>query len=93
MAGTTKRAIWVSHAYERPSTDRYFGLLDDKILFGDYFTGWIRAVQVNDKGKVVSNVFVGHLEKVTACRMGPDGYMYMTHLDGSLHRAMPVTSE
>lgn len=85
----TKRAVWVGQFYDHP-TDRYFGLFTNTVLFGDFFTGWVRRIEADAQGNVVSDVSVGHLTRVTSWKTGNDGYMYALTLDSRLHRATQV---
>jgi glucose/arabinose dehydrogenase len=86
----TKRAVWVGVTYEAPSVDRYFGLLDGLLLYGDFFTGWVRGVKVDEDGAIDVDRSLGHLVDVTSMRLGPDGYLYALTLDGKLHRAEQI---
>lgn len=85
----TKRAVWVGEFYDHP-TDRYFGLFTNAVLFGDFFTGWVRRIEADADGVVVSDESVGHLPRVTSWKTGNDGYMYALTLDARLHRATQV---
>lgn len=85
----TKRAIWVGEFYDHPN-DRYFGLFTNAVLFGDFFTGWVRRIEADAKGVVVSDESVGHLPRITSWKTGNDGYMYALTLDGRLHRATQI---
>jgi hypothetical protein len=89
----TKRAIWLSEIYESPSRDRYCGLMDDVVVFGDLFTGWVRALRADQSGEVTLNQSIGHLTDVTAWRTGSDGFAYVLTLDGELHRVELAPSE
>jgi hypothetical protein len=82
------RAIWVGQVYERPSTDRYRGQLSDTVIFGDLFTGSVRALRLDGEGEVVDEQAVGFLPYVTQWRTGPDGYIYVLDLAGNLHVAL-----
>ncbi|HEY6728925.1 MAG TPA: PQQ-dependent sugar dehydrogenase [Polyangiaceae bacterium] len=86
----TKRAIWVGEAYHSDQ-DRYFGLFDDAVIFGDFFTGWVRRLEVDEEGTLIGDEAVGHLTQVTSWKIGPDGYMYTTTLPGMFYRAVQVT--
>jgi len=86
----TRRAVWVGQAYHADQ-DRYYGLFDDAVIFGDFFAGWVRRLEVNDEGTVVSDRLVGHLTDVTSWKTGPDGYMYLTTFSGGFYRAKQVT--
>jgi len=85
----TKRAVWVGQFYDHP-TDRYFGLFTNAVMFGDFFTGWVRRIEADTRGNVVSDVSVGHLPDITSWKTGNDGYMYALTLDARLHRATQV---
>ncbi|HEU5073387.1 MAG TPA: PQQ-dependent sugar dehydrogenase [Polyangiaceae bacterium] len=85
-----RRAIWVGEAYHS-DRDRYYGLFDDAVIFGDFFAGWVRRLEVDDDGALIGDQLVGHLEDVTSWKTGPDGYMYLTTLPGVFHRAVQVT--
>lgn len=85
-----RRAVWVGAGYEAPSVDRYYGLLDGVVLYGDFFTGWVRGAQVDDDGALTSDRLLGHLTDVTSVKVGPDGYLYLLTLGGTLYRAEQV---
>lgn len=85
----TKRAIWVGQAYH-PERDRYYGLFTDAVVFGDFFTGWVRRLSADENGEIVSDESVGHLTRVTSWKTGNDGYMYALTLDARLNRATQV---
>jgi hypothetical protein len=86
----TKRAGWVGPVYDAPSVDRYYGLFTDRVLYGDFYTGWVRAVKASADGSAVDDRFVGHLPGVVSGRVGPDGYIYLLTHEGVLHRAKQV---
>lgn len=89
----TRRAVWVGDVYENPSAQRYYGLFDDRVIFGDFYTGWVRALRVDGEGQRVEDLPVGHLASISAWHTGPDGYMYALTLDGTLHRAVQVAAQ
>lgn len=82
-----RRAVWVGQKYEDASVDRYYGLMDGFVPFGDFFTGWVRGLRVNEATELLEDRLLGHLAKVTSMKLGPDGYWYVLTLDGKLHRA------
>lgn len=86
----TGRSVWVGDIYEAPRLDRYHGLLDGRVPFGEFYTGWVRVLAVDDAGALSVDRHVGHLPRVTAWHTGPDGYMYALTLGGALHRARQV---
>ncbi len=74
---TTRRVVWVGVEYPRGvATDRYDGRFFDKMLVGDFCTGWIRAIGLDDDGAIVSDEAAGHLDAATSWVVGPDGYVY-----------------
>ncbi|HKY34958.1 MAG TPA: hypothetical protein VJN18_03360, partial [Polyangiaceae bacterium] len=56
--------------------DPSLGPLQLVILFGDMFAGWVRALQLDASGAVVSDEHIGHLRFATAWAQSPDGYVY-----------------
>ena len=84
----TKRAVWVgTMPLSDSGPERYCGLLDDVVPFGDFFTGWVRGLKLEMNGSVQSDRPLGHLPRVTSWRPGPDGFAYVLTLDGILWRA------
>jgi hypothetical protein len=83
-----KRCAWLGVMYEQYSEDRYYGLLDDMVLYGDLYTGWVRGVKVDAAGAILEDKLVAHKTSLTAWRVGFDGFLYATTLNGELHRAV-----
>lgn len=75
-SATTERVGWVGVEYLPEGENRYDGLLDGKILYGDMCVGFVRAMQLDDEGELVSDAHVGHLRGASAWARGPDGYVY-----------------
>jgi hypothetical protein len=74
---TNSRAIWVAGPFRVFSkNDPYGGRLDGRFLFGDMFAGWVRALELDEAGELVSDQHVGHLRFATAWAQSPDGYVY-----------------
>jgi len=80
------RSVWVGDVYEGSAIERYGGLLDGRVPFGEFYTGWVRTLAVDGEGALVDDRFLGHLPEVTAWHIGPDGYAYALTFDGTLHR-------
>src|SRR5690606_23102173 len=59
------RAIWVGQIYESPAVDRYHGLMDGVVVYGDLFTGAVRGLRADEAGELTMNAPLGHLERVT----------------------------
>jgi glucose/arabinose dehydrogenase len=99
---TFARSIWVagplSSALER---DPYACNLRGLMLFGDYFTGWVRAASASPDGTLEVDQPLGHLQYASAFAQAEDGTLYATTLGiyknhgtdvrGRLYRALPAT--
>jgi hypothetical protein len=95
---TNRRVIWVGIEYPRTvAVDRYRGRFFDRMLVGDFCTGWIRAVGLDDAGTVVRDEAAGHLAAATSWALGPDGYVYASsygsclawpYREGAVYRAV-----
>lgn len=83
------RSIWVGDIYSQPQVDRYSGRLDDVVVFGDLFTGFVRGLSVNSSGEPEESRALGMVPFVVAWRQGPDGYVYALDLTGNLQRIVP----
>lgn len=82
------RAVWVGQIYQNALIDRYGGLMDDVVAFGDLFTGAIRGLRADALGKLTFNQPIAFLPYVTQWRVGPDGYVYVLDLGGNMHVAV-----
>lgn len=69
------RVGWAGLQYQSP-VDRYAGRLTGKTLYGDMCVGFVRAVAVNVRGRLISDEHVAHLANATGWDIGPDGYIY-----------------
>ena len=97
-ASTSRRAAWIGIEYQDRGNDRYRGAFNNRLLYGDFCAGWVRAIQLDDNGQVVYDKLAGHLETVTSWFQGSDGYAYVTVYGscltlptqpGKLYRAVP----
>ncbi len=70
------RVVWVGPSYDEATEDRYGGLLNDRILYGDLCVGFMRGLVLGEDGALVDDRAVGHLHGATAMALGPDGYLY-----------------
>jgi hypothetical protein len=85
---SSQRAIWVGEIYENPRHDRYAGMMNGVVPYGDLFTGWVRGLRADEEGSVTMDQSIGHLVYVTAWEVSPDGYAYALDLGGQLHVAL-----
>jgi hypothetical protein len=70
------RSIIVGVVYEGADTDRYQGTLDRRLLYADFYLGFLRGARLNDRAEVEDDVFLMHLPHLTSMRIGPDGHVY-----------------
>ncbi|MEJ7734621.1 MAG: PQQ-dependent sugar dehydrogenase [Polyangiaceae bacterium] len=70
---TSKRSVYAGWVYEPNDNDRYAGLWNDVLVFGDAFVGFMRAAPLGGSGE---SWHLGHLRFPSAWAQGPDGYVY-----------------
>jgi glucose/arabinose dehydrogenase len=63
---------------------QYNGLLTDKIIYNEFFGGWVRLATLGSFDNVVADQHIGHLEGLTGLHTHPtDGFLYGVSLGGS----------
>jgi len=75
---TSQRCSWIGTVYEPNELDPYEGFLDDSLVFSDLCVGFVRALSIDDEGKVVRDEHIGNLVGLTGAARGPDGFLYAT---------------
>jgi len=70
------RSVWVAAPVSPALPDRYRGLWNDVMLFGDAFVGYVRGRHI-DGGESFP---VGHLHFATDFAQAPDGFVYASAL-------------
>jgi len=68
--------------YQGPA---YRGALNHSLLYGEFFAGWVRALQFDLSGEIVHDRHVAHFTGITAMKVGKDGAVYAVSLFGSPH--------
>lgn len=64
----------------------YDGKLDGRLIYSDFFLGWVRGFKLkeNDDGLAIDDdKHLGHLNGLTSLQKGPDGLLYAISLFGS----------
>jgi glucose/arabinose dehydrogenase len=74
----TTRAIWIAPTVTGSPGDPYGGVYDGHMFFGDFCSGFMRALAVDAEGHVVTDEHVGHLTNVTSWAQAPDGTLYLS---------------
>jgi len=73
---TLARVAWVGPEVLAHEPDRYGGLLDGSMLFGDYCAGFVRHGRVDEEGLPTLDAPLGHLNNASAFRQHSDGFVY-----------------
>jgi glucose/arabinose dehydrogenase len=70
------RSVIVGVVYDGVGTDRYRGTLNRRLLYGDFYLGFLRGARLTDQAQVEDDVFLMHLPSFSSMRIGPDGFIY-----------------
>lgn len=62
---------------------QYDGELEGRLIYSDFFLGWVRGFRLNDDGEIDDDKHLGHLNGLTSLQQGPDGFLYAIALFGS----------
>lgn len=81
------RTAWVGIEYAPPRDDPYKGLLTGKMIYGDFYVGFVRAVALAGDRRIISDEYLGHIELPVAWRQGADGYVYVGTMYASFDHA------
>ncbi len=73
---TDRRSVIVGVVYDGAAADRYAGLLERRLLYADFFLGFLRGARLSGTAQVEDDVFLMHLPFLTSMRIGPDGSIY-----------------
>ncbi len=74
-AGT--RAVWVGAYVEPVEDDPYQGAFDDRLIFGDLHTGFVRTLHVGEDGEILADEPLAHLNHGHSWNRGADGHLYV----------------
>lgn len=78
--GDSSKSVMVLHYY---TGNEYHDFLSNRLIYADFYLGWVRALQLNDSHQVVDDDHIGHLTGLTSLQQGPDGLLYGVSLYGS----------
>lgn len=89
---SSSRMAWVGIEYRPVANDPYKGLLTGKMIYGDFFAGFVRGIALDSDGRVVSDGHLGHIDHPVAWRQGQDGFLYVATMSPSPdHEAQETT--
>lgn len=78
--GDASKSVLVLHFYHG---DQYNGFLSNRLLYADFYLGWIRGLQLDASNHIQDDDHLGHLTGLTSLQEGPDGFLYGVSLYGS----------
>jgi len=80
--GDSSKSVLVLHFY---TGLQYQGFLFNRLLYADFYLGWIRGLQLNASNQIQDDEHLGHMTGLTSLQQGPDGFLYGVSLYGSDH--------
>lgn len=80
--GDSNKSVMVLHYY---TGDQYNGFLSNRLIYSDFYLGWVRGVELNASNAVEDDDHLGHLVGLTSLQEGADGLLYGVSLYGSDH--------
>ena len=75
-SGFLRGAISLGVVYDNTHIDRYAGLLEDKLIYNDFFKGYVRSHNADEMGPPTNGVHMFHRTGIVGMDIGPDGYIY-----------------
>jgi hypothetical protein len=82
------RSVWVGPQYGDCGNDRYNGTLTGVYFHGDFFTGWVSGVLLNDDGARGRYKQLGNLQSLSSWDQAKDGYLYVTRFGAYSHEGL-----
>ncbi len=81
-----RRAVWVAPAHAPSGADPYRGALAGQVLYGDFYVGFVRAVELDGSGAKVRDRHVGHLLHAAGFGTSRDGTLWVATYGTSVPR-------
>jgi len=79
---TKLRVIILGSFYQGP---QYENLLESRLIYSEFYTGWVRGLKLDADQNIVNDEHLGHLVGMTSLQEGPDGFLYAVSLIESDH--------
>jgi len=74
------RSIMVLNYY---TGDQYLGHLSNRLIYSEFYVGFVRGLELNDSNTIIADDQLGHLTGMTSLQEGPDSFLYAVSLFGS----------
>ncbi len=74
------KSIMVGAFYEGP---QYNGVLSNRLIYAEFFAGWVRGLELDANNDVIGDRHLGHLNGMSSLQQGPDGNLYAVSLFAS----------
>lgn len=78
--GSSARSIIVATFYRQ---NKYQNLLKDRVIYSDFYSGFVRAALLDENNTISDDDHMGHLSGLITMQTGPDGYLYAISLGSS----------
>lgn len=78
--GDSDKSIMVGAFY---TGSQYGELLSNRLIYSDFYHGFVRGLGLSDGNAVTDDDHFGHLTGMTSLQEGPDGFLYAVSLYGS----------
>jgi len=72
------RTVVVGLVYPEGGADPYGDALDGRLLYGDFYMGFVRGARLAPDGHVLDDVYLLRENFITGMTLGDDGYIYAT---------------
>lgn len=72
------RTVVVGLVYPQGGADPYGDALDGRLLYGDFYMGFVRGALLGPDGRVLDDVYLLREHFISGMSLGDDGYIYAT---------------
>ena len=84
--GRQGRVVWIGAQYGDCGNDKYGGAMTGVQTFGDFFTGWVRGMVLDEGNNKTKDAHLGTLGTISSWDQNKaDGYLYLTKF-GQYHQ-------
>ena len=72
------RTVFVGLVYPEGGADPYNDALDGRLLYGDFYMGFVRGARLGPDGRVLDDVYLMRENFITGMALGEDGTIFAT---------------